>query len=395
LLAVSAAGWVACQGVPDEDNGGGGATLVVNVSSPHSGDPEADPGAMTVEKFDPEAEAETAAAPGKPMEVSEPASDVWALRISLTNPTEVFIVRNWVGGTPVRLTVTPGTGRLLDVQAYLIPGMISPQYFPAYHYYTITPAGQRLLDLTESTKTVTIEMYPSSTGDISGGAVSDYPFSSMPMTAPVPVGPSFPTADAQLPLSCSISPYCPDYNYNHTSISDPAWGLTFPLVFTPLWPMGSGSLTLYGVPSGPVYNMVTFNSLSGIYAANGGVSVLPGMSVSNPVSLNFTGYHDPAMSFSPASFPRMNPMDTASVYVYASGGWGISDIDPYGSSCYINGYVPFGPGVWRVDFEAPSMSSCYIYVEAFDCGCGGNPNWGPNMAHHSVDISINYSGWGW
>jgi hypothetical protein len=336
--------------------------------------------------------------------VPPPPADTWYLRITLTNPAETFMVYNYTPGNPVKLNVSSGTGRFLDVEAYMIYGpSTSPppdtyEFLRADHYDTITPATARNLDLTEPTKTVTIELGEASYGSVYGGVIHPYPFTSGGGSLELLGKPmaTIPFYDAPLPLDCyTVTPFCPNMNLNLVNVTEASWGLTFATIPVYLWQggPGTGSLHIGHMPLGQSFNLTAFNASSGIYA-NASVSMNQD---AVPVDLTFTGFTLPTVAFWPSSLPQMNPYDTAEVQILLFGGWGgpASTYVGMNDTCGGSTYSQTGPdGITRhyYSFMAYSGPSCVIHVIAYDCGCS---YWGPNSGEGQMTVTISSGGWQW
>lgn len=384
LALFITAGAGACNGIPDQNSGVAGFNFTINIKgTPKDASGVAAKSApqLRIEKLDPR-QPQGEGLNG--VVIPGPNLDAWVLRVELSNPTETFLVFGFVPGVPVRLLVTPGENRVLDVQAYLISAAasISPEIFPATHYYTAyPPEAQRTLNLTQSGQSVSIELAPSPTAAITGGSVNyDEAAAAMNMAS----GPMNGFTDTiPLPLAgCGNPTYgCPDYQLYYTNFSDPTFGVNFPSINTYLY---SGGLMTSNVPMGRPLNLKTFHYSSGIYANN---SV--NLTANATINLNFTGWYYPTVKFSPASL-RLHPLDSGMVHIGLYGGWGTYSVSlgPY-DTCMGS---PFQSGpYWYYSFMAPS-SSCVINVIVYDCGCS---TWGPFFAEGTMHVTVSGSGWSW
>jgi hypothetical protein len=387
ILTVSVT-WIACKGIPDDPEPG--ATITVSASAPGVA-PSTAAAPTRIKRLD---------SPNGNLQaefIPPPSTDLLILRVSLTNPDEVFLVFNYSYGVPVTFSVTSGSGRFLDVEAYnILAGSSTSNKLNAEHYYTTTDSGLRMLDLSGDAQTVSIDLAMSSVGMVTGGSVLDYSFSGMTGHAPVPAAvkpsASVPTTPAPLPLSCNSN--CPLRNTFYTNVSDPAWGLSFPTIPTPIYGGSATGLTVSNLPLDRPLVLTTFSSDSLIYSSNPVNLTTP----SAPVNLTFTGWIAPYVTF--CGVPSVIiPFQSVSVNVHIYGGWGGIQSASLGTNDSCGGTLngpftqspPLPPENYFIySFTAPSSGSCLVDVIASDCGC---PSWGPNSAEGTRTINITGSGW--
>ena len=279
-----------------------------------------------------------------------PAFDVYHLRISLSNPAEVFYVYFYEPGTDIRLMVTPGQARVVDVEAWMVPGGLGvPTTFNNRNLITVTPLAQRTVDLIGESVTVNILLDDNpNLGEISAD----------PPHIVVVDGTSIP-----LP----VSPSCPTPNYFYITVTDKKWGLPFPSVMAQLYDgMTPARLSIAGLPLGRDYDINLRHDEGGDL----GTRAFSLDSSPLEVDLVMTEYIRSFITGSPEKpLVSLTPGEVVGVGLTIDAGLG--SFGPFtvaGSS--LGGYDTCGGVISgsTYTFTVPDfVSSCLIHVAVMDC----------------------------
>jgi len=281
------AAWMACRGIPDDEPGG----LCISVALPRGASP-----------------AETKVIKDRGWGItgtiiSPPGSTVYHLRVHITNPPETFYVLNYTPGETVTLMAQTGNNRVIQVEAYMIPGATVRNTLASDFYLTSS-------------------CQPGCTLNLSGEAVS---VSINTALAPVttaynnnPVWAWTPTGDTQI----SNTPLCPSGPDFAANLVDLDWGLPMPTVPLDLY---TPYLTIQNVPRGKHFGLEVWNRKSGIqeflsFASGNTVSVQVG------TTLYFEGYQPPTIELYPdRSLANVPAGTTVNVLTDPVGGWGLTE----------------------------------------------------------------------
>lgn len=333
IAALAAAMFIGCSGIPDDSEG---VPVILTVDFPDSMSGSASAGeTMVSAQGGPTMSADGLIAP-------PPLARVH-LKVTLTNPDEMFLVFDYVTPEPVSLFVISGEDRVLDVEAYRVnPGAIYAS-LNADHFNTTTPVADRTLSLQGEPVSITITM----AGDSITGTVSS--------TQPFKVHTT--SGDTAIPTGG-----CPPPDF-YANVTDLGWGLTFPSIQVDVSNGFTAPLfSVSNLPIGKQYLVNVFHNEAGFYSAS--VGTLAGITASIP-SLYFTGYTDPSIRFTPITpITGMAAGSTGQVALSATGGWG--------------GFFPFYTGEPDTcmgmifgntyEFTAPlTWNTCAIYIETQDC----------------------------
>ncbi len=340
VLLTSPAVWTCCRGVEDADSP---ATVSLKIKGPATRGP--------LSGYDPA------------------ALDSYHLKIELTNPTELHYVFDYTLGEEVSVDVLVGDGRVIDVEMYYVPSFPPPlPEFPADHYVTVTPEGDRTISLGQDEgREVEIELDydPLQIGTV----VGDTPF--------------YLDLDGEA-LELGGYSDCPSGIFWLTVSDQTFGGLTFPEIPVVLFSdTGPPRLSLSRFPLETTYTV-------GLHHDGMGVDDVFTVSIGNsadPVayvnSLSFTGFENGRIRFSPEWFTDEAPNSMASTIPYVEGGMGFSgEVPNLGegeeNECEIISFGGFQPPVFSHDivpmfqeitFVTPEAGQrCLLHVTGTDCG---------------------------
>jgi hypothetical protein len=330
--------WMACQEIPNDDHS---IALTLNVNLPGAGPAAAGTGMKTLESPLVESAGHI---------IWPPASNTHHLRINISNPEESFYVYDYVSGTPMSLLVAAGSGRVVDVEAYMIPsGQASPDYISATHFLTGTSVGLRTLDLSGEAVSVTIDLIfdNNSTGIDSGIVTHTYVNGSSVMT---------------------LSNSCPDNTAYYANITDLDFGITFPSV--PVTLFFGGSLDpkwmIDNLLKSRNYNIHVWHSEAQIYD-NVGVTTGATAMLNMVRPLHFVGFNpNPFLVFNPSQISGLSPGSSLRVSVQMYGGWGYIEWASPGMLDTCGGWWDSFYQEWVVNF-LPTRTVCMVELWAEDC----------------------------
>ncbi len=198
--------WMACRDIPNEDND----KVPVEIS-------------VDLEGVDEDSLQESGlkqvVMPAAEMQggkfVQPPDQEAVHLKITITNPKEVFYVWNF-NGKPVTITVANGENRVVDVEGYNIMTETISEIFPASHMISVNPVSERTIDLTGEAENVRVIVdYDLDTGYLYGGTIEGIEVGGSVLTLPRDYG-------------------CPNY-LGVANMADKDWGLVFPSVLVELY----------------------------------------------------------------------------------------------------------------------------------------------------------------
>ena len=279
------------------------------------------------------------------------ATNTLQLKISLTNPTEVFM-RNDIPLTgaktiTVNLVAASGDNRALSVEMYEVPTSEPDNVFPASWAGMTVPL---VLNLQGASVTANVNLNWGSTyTTVSGGYTV--------------------IVQSPIPQTLMFGATCPNQNFR-ASITDDDWGLTFPDVLADLWWGGSYSMAikLFGFPRNHNYTIRFYHYTAG-FAANFSV-LTSGPVVSTPNVISFTGYQPLAVNFLPSSLGTVIQATFHSLDLALTGGFGDPEISAIQQGATWNtclgSTMGSSPNIWY-EFNAPAPPSCNIVLNAWDC----------------------------